>query len=132
MANRQDSALTFDPGLFAGEVGLGDVEITYVHVGVLWQWELGQVKPYVVGSGGLTRLDPTAPGVGSEDKPSLSLGGGVKTFFTPNFGLRFEARGYATALDGSFDDDGGRCRRDCSYNDTLYQAEATAGLIFAW
>lgn len=125
MANRQDSELLADGGLFGREVVLADVEITYVHVGLLWQWGSGQVSPYVVGSLGLAQISPELPGVSDEDRPSLSFGGGVKVFFSDNVGLRLEGRGYYVALD---DDDDDRWEDE----DSLTQAEASVGLIFAW
>jgi opacity protein-like surface antigen len=128
MVNRQDSALKLDPGFLDPEIRLGDLSITYAHVGVLWQWRLGQVQPYVVASAGLARLDPQGSGLSAEDHGSASLGGGVKVFLTPNFGLRFEGRGYAIDLNDSFRD----CN-DCGrYDDYLYQAEGTAGVVFSW
>jgi len=128
MVNRQESALEIDPGLVIPGFELGDLSVTYAHVGVVWQARLGQVQPYAVASGGLARLDPQFAGLDAEDRLSASLGGGVKVFFTPRFGLRFEARGYAIDLSESFRD----CR-DCGrYDETLYQGEGTVGLIFAW
>lgn len=134
--SRQQSALSVDPGLFVEGVELGDLDITYAQVGLLYQWQLGQVEPYVGASAGLARLDPQIAGLDAEDRPSGSIGGGVKVFFNDRFGLRFEGRGYGVVLDETFDDDE-VCRRrrrdrDCGFDDTLVQAEATVGLIFAF
>lgn len=128
LLNRQDSALRLDPGIiFAGDE-LGDLSVTYAHVGGLYQWQLGQVQPYAAVSFGLARLDPEFAGLDAEDRFSGSFGGGVKTFFSPNFGLRFEARIYAIDLNESFHD----CRGCRTYDQFLYQGEGTVGLIFAW
>lgn len=126
--NRQQSALEIDPGLTLPGFELGDLSVTYAHVGVIWQWRLGQVQPYIGVSGGLARLDPQFAGLDAEDRLSASLGGGVKIFFSDRFGLRFEARGYAIELNESFDS----CRQCGRYDNTLTQAEGTVGLIFAW
>jgi Outer membrane protein beta-barrel domain len=126
--NRQDSALEIDPGLTEPNLRLGDLSVTYAHVGLIWQWRLGQVQPYVGISGGLARLDPQAPGLDAEDRLSASLGGGVKIFFSDRFGARFEARGYAIDLNEKYDN----CRQCGRYDNTLTQAEGTVGLIFAW
>jgi hypothetical protein len=134
MVSRQQSALVVDPGLFAEGEELGDLDVTYAQVGLVYQWQLGQLQPYVTVSGGLARLDPRFGGLEAEDRPAGSIGCGLKVFLNPNFGLRFEGRGFGVSLDDSFDDDD-RCRRRgdrCGYDDTLVQAEATVGLIFAW
>ncbi len=128
LANRQQSTFILDEGLFEPEVELGDVELSYFHVGLLYQWGLGQVNPYVTFSGGLARIDPDFSELEPENRFSASLAGGVKFFFSPNVGLRLEGRGYWTNLDTDFDE------RFDEYDesDALYQGEVSAGLILAW
>ncbi len=130
LANRQESALTIDPGLFEPTETLGDVELTYVHGGIYYEWQGGQVVPFIAATGGVTRIDPKFSGVEVEDRASASFGGGVKIFFNQNFGLRLEGRGYWTDLNTRIRDD--RRRRDSSVDDALYQGEASVGLIFAF
>lgn len=125
LANRQESELIADAGLFGNDFVLAEIDITYYHVGVLWQFLGGQVKPYVVGSAGLARLDVALPGIDDEDRPSLSFGGGVKVFAGEHLGFRFEGRGYYVALD---DDDDDRWEDE----DSLTQGEFSVGLILAW
>jgi opacity protein-like surface antigen len=136
--NRQDTELTFDEGLFGGTFDVADLVVDYYHVGMLWQGGNSDVSPFFVASAGVTRLDPDVPGADSEDRFSLSLGGGVKIFFNEHVGLRLEGRGFFTAIDdydsGCYDDDW-----DCDYyddyyddGDTLAQGQANVGLIFAW
>jgi hypothetical protein len=137
LVNRQESALIVDEGLFGVEDEIGDLDISYAHVGVLYQWQLGHVQPFVVASAGITRLDPQFDGLSAEDRPSISIGGGVKVFFTDTFGMRFEGRGYGTALDETFEDDDFCDDFDfdddeCDTEDTLAQLEATVGLVFTW
>ena len=131
LAMHQESAFTSDLGLFGENIELLDVDITYYHAGLLWQWGAGQVNPFVTVSAGLARIDPDLPLVDAEDRFSGSLAGGVKIFFARNVGLRLEGRGWWTVIDEEFGDDS-RCCRDYRYNDDLYQVEATAGLIVAF
>lgn len=131
LANRQKSAFSIDPGLFEPTEELGDVELTYVHGGIYYEWAGGQVVPFVSATAGVTRIDPQFDDLEAEDRASASLGGGVKIFFNRNIGLRLEGRGYWTDLDTRFRDDDNR-RRDREVNEALYQGEAVAGLIFAF
>lgn len=125
LANRQQSELIADAGLFGNDFVLADIDVTYYHVGVLWQFLAGQVRPYVVGSAGLARLDVALPGIDSEDRPSLSLGGGVKVFAGEHVGFRIESRGYYVALDDNDDD-------RWEDENSLTQGELSVGLILAW
>lgn len=138
LANRQPTELRFDRDLFGGSASVADIDVTYYHVGLLWQGGDARVSPFFVASVGGTNLDPQLPGASSEDRFSLSLGGGVKIFLSPNVGLRLEGRGFFTDL-GS----GGDRRRSCDdygyygyddrcYGDDLTQGQASLGLIFAW
>jgi hypothetical protein len=131
LANRQESSFLLDEGLFDPEERLGDVEISYYHVGLLYQWGRGQVNPFVTAALGLARIEPEARSLEGDDHLSGSLGGGVKVYFSRNVGLRLEGRGYWTSFDSGLSDNStGRRRR--SNDEALYQGEASAGLIFAW
>ncbi len=130
LANRQQSAFTLDPGLFDPSERLGDVEISYLHGGIYYEWGGGQVVPFISATGGVTRIDPKFDNLEAEDRASASLGGGVKIFFNRNLGVRLEGRGYWTDLDARFRNDDRR--RDRSVNQGLYQGEASAGLILAF
>ncbi len=72
---------------------------------------------------------------GSDTRPSLSLGLGLKVPRDPRWSLRFEARGYATLTGGDRDllcvggDIGLECRVRYQ-GDVLMQGEALAGLMF--
>lgn len=129
LVSHQETEAEIDEGLFEPSVGLGDVSVTYGHVGILYGWRLGQVEPFVVGSLGGTLIDPDLPGSDEETRFSLGFGGGVKLFFAEHVGLRVEARGFWTDLgdDDDFDD-----RFDRDDGSGLFQGEATAGLIFTW
>ena len=130
LLNTQNTDLFSDGGIFGPDLKTIDADITYAHVGLLLQFGRPEVTPYFVFSGGLTRIDPDYPGAGSDDRFSASLGGGVKVFFTPWFGMRFEGRGFWTQLDNYEV----TCSDDFCYDyrDYLSQVEATVGFIFAW
>jgi len=136
LAHNQATQLTFDQGLFGGNADLADIDISYYHVGILWQGGNAEVNPFFVASAGVTRLAPDVPQASSEERFSMSLGGGVKVFFNEHIGMRFEGRGFFTVIDsydsGCYDY---YCCDGCydyGYSDTLSQGEASAGLIFAW
>lgn len=128
LANRQQSQFVIDRGLLTPTTTLGDVDLTILQGGFLFQWGEGQVVPFIAAAAGLTRIEPRFNELASDDRFSASLGGGVKLFFNENLGLRLEARGYWTDLETGFRD---RNRRYDS-GDALYQGEASAGLIIAF
>lgn len=128
-ATRQESAFIIDEGLLSPTVELGDVTLSHYHAGFAYDWGLGQVRPFVLGSVGLARIEPDFPELNAENRLSASLGGGAKVFFSPNVGLRLEGRGYWTDLGTDWED---RYDRYDDDNGGLFQAEASAGLIFAF
>jgi len=134
LASRQPSELVARGGLFQPDHRISDVDIDYYHVGLVWQWGLGQLQPFVVASAGIGRLVPDAPGLEAEERASASLGGGVKLFLGQHLGFRFEGRGFWTDLEGegSFDSCG-RHRDNCYRTDNaLVQGEASVGLVLAF
>jgi hypothetical protein len=141
LASRQQTELEYDRGNFDSSFGVADFDVTYYHVGGLFQWGNGQIHPFFVASLGVANLNPDLPGARAENKFSGSLGGGVKIFLTDNIGLRFEGRGFWTLLDDSnddyyWDDDCHHCGEYddyyYGYTETFDQAQASAGLIIAW
>jgi len=133
LANRQSSQLRFDRGLFGGTADVADIDVSYYHAGILWQWGDRRVSPYVVASLGVANLNPDVPGASTENRFSASIGGGVKVFVSDNVGFRFEGRGFVSDINGG---NGGR--NDCSYHDNycygndFSQGQASVGLILAW
>lgn len=134
LASRQQTEFVEDDGLFGDDTALLDVDISYYHAGVLFQWGPGQVKPFFVASLGIGQINPDLPGLSSEERLSASLGGGVKIWANEHVGFRFEGRGYWTDIDDSYDDYDDDCcnNRDYRYDDDLYQLEVSAGLQFAF
>lgn len=138
LASRQSSELQFDEDLFGSETGVADIDVSYYHVGLLWQGRHPRITPFFVASLGVANLDPDVPGASSEDRFSASLGGGVKVFFSENVGLRFEGRGFWSDYDSDDDrDHDDFCHYHDDYDDSCYddsfsQGQVSVGLIFAW
>lgn len=135
LASRQSTDLRFERGLFGTGGSVADVDVSYYHVGILWQWGDARVSPFVVASAGVANLDPDLPGASSEDRFSVSIGGGVKVMMAENVGLRFEGRGFVSDI--SSGRDGRRHDRYCYDYDGCYdtdfaQGQASVGLIFTW
>jgi hypothetical protein len=133
LASRQQTQLSYDRGLFGGSRGVADFDVSYYHVGGLFQFGDGQIHPFFVASLGIANLNPDVPGANAENKFSGSIGGGVKIFFNDNVGLRLEGRGFWTLLDGEDDDYyWDDCYCDYGYTNTFDQGQVSAGVIIAW
>jgi hypothetical protein len=98
--SHQATQLKTDSGTFTGNP-LFDLDIDYYHLGGTYGADLGKVKPFMVGTFGVTHMVPQGPGLDSLTKFSLSLGGGVKLFATDRIGLRLEGRWFGTLFNGS-------------------------------
>ncbi len=85
---------------FSG-TSLFDLDIDYIHIGGTYGTGTGKVKPFAVGTLGVTHMAPNGVDLDSVTKFSLSLGGGAKIFFTDRIGLRLEGRWFGTFFDGS-------------------------------
>ncbi len=94
--SRQDTRLT-GSGTFTGDP-LFDLTVDYYHIGGVYLLEGEPVRPFVSGTLGLTRMDPKGPGLSTENRFSIALGGGAKVYFGSNVGLRFDVRGIYTAM----------------------------------
>ena len=130
LANQQQSNFNTDRGIFDDPENLGDVDIEFYHVGLLYSWGRGQVNPFFTASLGLARIEPEF--ADAEDQFSGSIAGGVKLFFSDNVGLRLEGRGYWTNFDADFRGDGRHHDHDDDFGEALYQFEGNAGLIIAF
>ncbi len=132
LVNHQSSNFSTDNNnSFAGRQTLGDVDLDYYQIGLLYQWGRGQVNPYIAGSLGVANVQPKFGA--SDSRFAGSFAGGAKIFFNRNVGLRLEVRGYYTDLDSSYqrvDDHGFHFRE--RVNEGLYQAEGSGGIIFSW
>ncbi len=131
--SRQETELD-NKGLFLNEPVL-DLDVEYLHVGGTVAFAGDSVRPYVVGTIGLSRFDPQASGLDSETFFSFSFGGGAKFFADKRVGLRLEGRFFATLIDS---DSEIFCRSGADTNfcavkvdgDLLLQWQALAGLVF--
>lgn len=126
MANHQSSELEFG-GLFGGGVEIADIDVNYYHAGLQIPFAQSRnATPYFVVSAGVTNMDLDVLGTSDETRFSASAGVGIKTPLTDNFALRFEGRGYYTALE-DYDD----CRI-CDSSRDFYQGEVSLGLVFSF
>ncbi len=108
-----------------------EIDIDEFQVGGHYLYGQGQVRPFIRGTLGITRLDPTFPDTDDEIQFSFAVGGGVKTYFNDRVGLRFDARLLGTTLTSSeiF------CIADSCLDpkgNIIFQYEVTAGLIVSF
>jgi len=117
----------------AGPDALFDLDIDYLGVGGTYQWPGKTMEPYLAGTLGLTHFRPEADGYSAKSRVHLSLGFGTLVNLTKRFGLKFEARTYATFLnsDGAMFCNNGNCTVFVS-SSALLQYELMAGINFAF
>ncbi len=132
--SRQETDLGLDLGFLGPVESLGDVDVDVLHLGLLYQWGRGQLRPFLVGSVGATELDPVDAGFDSETRLSWGFGGGLKVMFDRHLGVRLEGRWLSTLIDENeelFCDRFGSCY---SYDsaETLDQFEVRGGLVIGF
>jgi hypothetical protein len=128
-ASQQGTDLVVE-GFGPGGLGpLAEVDVQYLHIGILQHFDHGNVEPYYVFSAGLTQLNPT--GYETESRPSVGFGGGTKLFLSRDalLGFRFGGRILATYFDDPevFCNSGG-CLGEVS-GTFMVQAQAEIGLV---
>jgi opacity protein-like surface antigen len=109
---------------------LGKLDIDYFLGYGTFNFGHGRAVPYVSFGMGAAHLNPDVPGVNAESdtRYTVSAGTGVKVFFTPHFGMRFDGRYFGTLLNNDHNHD--HC---CSNgSDWLSNGTATGGLLFAF
>jgi hypothetical protein len=135
LADRQSSEFV-DEDLSGRLVSLGGVDVTYYHLGLLYQWNPGRVKPYVGGSLGVGMIEPDDSQLADRDEFSAGVGGGFKVYLVDHLGIRVDLRGFWTNLDRASDD-----WDDCDFDDDcwdtvwdeyLFQTELTVGLVLSF
>ena len=121
-------------GIEADGVKISDASHTQYHGNVVFHFtdEDAKVRPFVLLGFGASTVNPDLAGADSVTKFSFGLGGGVKTYFTDNVGLRFQVRlapTYVTEEPAIFCDAFGFCWAvdTAVYS---YQTEATVGVSF--
>jgi opacity protein-like surface antigen len=109
------------------------VRFDYYHLGGTVYYDHDSLQPFISGGLGATHVSPANKNFSSETKFSLSIGGGLKFPLSQNIGLRLEARGYGTVVDG---EGGILCANGAciaKFTGSLFmQFEAIAGLSFAF
>ncbi len=96
-------------------------DLTYLHVGLLRQWQNAKASPFAAVGIGIAQLEADQPfsffDTIDEDRLSASLGGGVKVHLNDWLGLRIEGRGYWADMPETAGED-------------LFQLELSSGLTF--
>jgi len=145
MVNRQDTTLKDESGLFGeepggfippGETGILDLDLTYYHGGLLWQWVHGDYRWYTVASVGVTHITPSSP-LPADTRLSGSLGGGLKLDLSDRLALRFEGRYYLTLTDEGSQATQYFEHQDCEitcyytwrYDERIVQTELSLGIV---
>jgi hypothetical protein len=132
---RQDTTLDFQSSdlFFPRTVRVG-LAVEYYHLGGAVEFGEGRLRPYFSLTVGATRFDPKVEDFGSEWRFSIGSGLGFKTFVSPRFGFRAEARVWPTFLQtsgGFFCSIPGACLVSVEA-DFVTQGSATVGLFFAF
>lgn len=81
-----------------------DMGVQYLHIGGIVSHPTARhVIPYFGMTIGATRFSPDQAGLDDETKFSFSVGGGLRIPITQHFGVRLDARAFATVLDSEGD-----------------------------
>jgi opacity protein-like surface antigen len=112
-----------------GRFNLG---IDYFHIGGVQLFENGNSTPFLVGTLGVTHINPEDNRYSSDTRFSLAAGGGVKFMPSEHLGVRLDGRVYGTYVNGSGGVFCGPYGCNFGYGGSLYwQVEFTVGLIFS-
>jgi hypothetical protein len=109
----------------------GRISIDHWHAGGTQEFGAGAVRPFLIGTIGLTRFG--APG-DSEVRFSTAAGGGVKLMPTRHLGVRLDGRVYAVFMNGWTSAGvcgGAGCLVGVDVS-LIWQAEFTAGLVLSF
>ncbi|HEY7112119.1 MAG TPA: outer membrane beta-barrel protein [Thermoanaerobaculia bacterium] len=113
-------------------VRLGGLDIDYFMGYTTFNFGHSRAVPYVSFGMGAAMLNPnvpTAPNATTDTRFTTSVAGGMKLFFTPHFGMRFDGRYYGTLLN-DHDHDHDHC--NCSNSNWLSNWTTTGGLLLAF
>jgi len=110
-----------------------DVKVERLMVGFQEEKGAGSVKFFGTILLGATRYTPANSSLLGDTRFSAGLGLGVKSFFTPNVGLRLETHAFYTSVEGG---GGVFCAPGfCAFSYSgsgIWQGDVTAGLIIAF
>ena len=104
------------------------VEVDYLQIGGIQELDGGRMRPFLSGLVGLTRFASPETVV----RFSIGAGGGAKFYATPNLGLRLDGRVYLTIVEANF---AAACGGGCIVQfaaSPIWEADFTAGVIFAF
>jgi hypothetical protein len=123
----QQQSTTLDPG---GGAPPFDLTIRHLHLGgtVYFEDTVGK-GAYVVGGLGATQFSPSTAGLGSEIRPSISLGIGYSWPLVESIDLRAEVRGFFILVNSNGDF---LCSGGCVVlltSDLFSQVQATIGIV---
>ncbi len=90
--SRQKTDLKLEDEATGAVSTLFDMAVEFIHVGVVYEWDLEKVKPFVVLTGGVTRMVPQGVDRESRRWASGIFGGGAKTFISEQVGIKAQGR----------------------------------------
>lgn len=113
-----------------------DMTIEYLHIGgtTPLSYDSERVQPYLGAGIGATRFSPGPASLEDATRWSFSLATGMKISLSERFGLRFEARGYLTWINGRTElfcastSTGAGCAIQAK-GESLFQYEALGGVV---
>ena len=114
---------------------LVNTEIQYFQGGGTYRGGREKVRPYLAGTLGLTRIDPSGANTESDTFWSISIGGGVQFEASERLGFRLEGRVFGTAVTSNSaifcgsSPAGGQCLVRLE-GDMLWQSHVFAGVTF--
>lgn len=78
------------------DLELGDTHVRYFHGGIGFEWGRSSLRPFWVGTVGVTRFSPVPEKVRGTTEFSTGFGGGLKVLLNEHIGARIDARMFAT------------------------------------
>ena len=90
--SRQKTDLKLEDEATGAVSTLFDMAVEFIHVGAVYEWDIGKVKPFVVLTGGMTHMIPQGVDRESQRRVSAMFGGGVKTFVSERVGIKAQGR----------------------------------------
>jgi hypothetical protein len=131
--SRQSTSAT-TRGFYDGDPTI-DIDVEHYHFGGTYLFDGQNTRPFIALTLGASRFDPKHEESTPQTYFSASLGAGVQLAASSRFGIRFEARAFATFVDDSSRifcssiNGTGSCLIRVEGN-LLMQWEARAGLVF--
>lgn len=128
--SRQSGELRGNYELSTGSRSAGDLEVTYVHLGLVQSWFRRGGAVYVGLGAGITVLDPQLEGIDADTRFSASVATGAKYFLSDHLGVRVDLRGYWTGANDALSNRHGPLH--FGYSSNFVQGEASIGISLLW